>query len=298
MKKSLIVISALFLVSCTKKPTVELDNPIEFTGRISNIQATTNTGTVSTSWLTNDEIGIFMVNNVNNNVIEDNSNRKYIYSGAKFNPSADADIYYPMSDSKVGFIAYYPYKSGTSLGALVPINIADQSNQVSLDFLYAKSNNNGLGYNKTTGANVSLLFDHKMSKVVIKLSAGDGLANTSANWRNMKVTLNGFNTMCNFDLVTGIISSASTPLSIIPYTRTVATVYEAIVIPGTYQNPGAINFNFEIAGENYVWRSSANEEFESGKEYTYNITVNKTGIAMGNVTINDWITAYRSGTAL
>lgn len=294
-----IVISSMFLASCAKESSIETDNTIKFNGKISNLQATSNTGTSSTTWSSNDEIGIFMVNSGGAIVAEGNSNRRYIYTNSVFSPaSIDQNIYYPVSDSKVDFIAYYPYKSSANLSSLLAIDVADQRNQANIDLLHVISANNGLGFNKTAGTNVPLTFDHKLSKVIIKPIAGQGLNNSSSAWRDMIVTLTGFNTRGNFNLATGLMSNISTPLSITPFTRILGTSYEAIVVPSVYRNQGDISISFEISGENYVWRSVGAEMFEPGKEYAFELTINKTGLVLSSVTINDWVsTTPRVGVA-
>lgn len=296
---ALITASAIVMGSCAKQDDNLNDTrAISFNGKITNLSATTNLGSTSTSWVTGDNIGLFMVGNGTTDIVENTSNRQYAYSGTQFSPVTGNEIYYPVSDSKVDFIAYYPYKVSNSLGTSVTLNTTDQRDQSQLDFLYAHATNGGVGFNKTSGVSVPLLFDHKLSRVIIKPVSGTGLNSSDANWKNMAVSIEGLYTTCNFDMSTGTLSSESNTATVIPFIRTEGVSYEAIVIPSQYALAGDVRFNFKIGADTYTLRSQANETFETGKEYTYTVVVNKIGVELGTVTINDWASVPRAGTAM
>lgn len=136
---------------------------IHFNGKINELVATNNTGALSTVWSPNDQIGLFVVDNKTNTITEDNSNRQYTFSGNQFSPIAGNEIYYPVSDTKVDFIAYFPFEVGYTLTTPINLNVANQMDLSQIDFLYAKSDNAGEGFNKTLGRNVPLTFDHKLA---------------------------------------------------------------------------------------------------------------------------------------
>lgn len=301
MKRQLLAVMAattILMGSCAKQDdNLNEAKAINFKGKINELLATTNTGTVSTTWMAGDNIGLFMVNNGTDDITENTSNRQYAFSGNQFSPVAGNQIYYPVSNTKVDFISYYPYKSGYTLAAPVVLDVTDQTDLSKIDFLYAKSTNGGAGFSKTAGTNVPLTFDHKLSKIVIKPAAGPGLNSSDPLWNAMGVELVGLNSTCNFDLSTGLLTSPSTPLAITPFVRTAGVSYEAIVIPGVYPTAGSVSFNFQIGSDTYVLQSKANETFEAGKEYTYTIIVNKTGLILSSVTINDWVSVPRTGIA-
>ncbi|MCI0922087.1 fimbrillin family protein [Sphingobacterium rhinopitheci] len=291
-----ITICLMLLASCAKETVVDTNDSISFTGKITNLQAVA--GPLTTSpWNTNDNIGVFMVDNGSNNVTENTINRQYTFSGNQFIPSLGNEIYFPVSNTKVDFIAYYPYNPTYQLGLPVVLSFNDQSNISRLDVLYAKSTNAGAGYNKTGATNVPLTFEHVLSKIIIRPIAGEGLSSTEASWGNMLVEINGLHTRCNFDLITGLVSSPHLQIPFLPYTRTPGVAYEAIAIPNEYTQAGSFSFKFQVGGNTYVFNSPANERFEPGKEYTYTITVNKTGLVVGNVTVNNWTSVSRTGTA-
>lgn len=300
MKKQVlgaITICFALLGSCAKEGAIDSDSAISFNGEISNLQAVVPPTSTASVWNANDKIGIFMLDNGTSNITENNANRQYIFSGTQFAPAIENEIYFPVSNTKVDFVSYYPYKTEYALGTPIVLNLTNQSDISKLDLLYAKSNNGGAGYSKSGATNVPLTFDHKLSKIIIKPVAGLGLNPLDATWTNMNVLIQGLNSICMFDLRTGFLSLPSTPSPMIPFTRIAGVSYELIAIPHEYVQAYSFSFIFQIGSNNYVFNSPANERFEAGKEYTYNVTINKTGLVLDNVTINSWTNMYRTGSA-
>ncbi|MGF7025671.1 MULTISPECIES: fimbrillin family protein [Sphingobacterium] len=290
--------AVLLLGACAKNDTPDVEHEvINFSGQISQLKATSNPSGASTVWASGDQIGIFMVNHGTTTISENSSNRQYNFNGTVFAPATGQGIYYPVSDSKVDFVAYYPFVPTASLSTVQPIDVSSQNDLSKIDFLWSKATNGVNGFNKSSGTQVPLVFDHKLSKVVIKPTAGTGLDASNADWSAMGVKIKGMQTMSSIDLSTGTLGAASGPADISPFVKASGSTYEAIVLPATYATAGAVRFTFEIGNDTYAWASQANEQFEPGKEYTYTITVHKTGVVLGNVTIKDWDTVSRTGTA-
>lgn len=300
MKSQLIGIAAaavILLNACSKNESSKEDYAIKFDGKISQLLATTNPNGSTTNWINGDQIGVFMVNHNTVTIVEGANNRQYNFSG-QFAAITGQEIYYPVSDDKVNFISYYPYKPTANLSTNLPVDIADQSDLSKIDYLWAKSTNGTAGFSKTTGSKVPLNFEHVMSKIIIKPVAGNGLANATSDWINMSLKIKGMETKTSLDLSTGTLSSSSSILDITPFTKAAGSSYEAIIIPKTYAAAAAISMTFTIGTDTYVWNNQANETFENGKEYTYTITINKTGAELSQITINDWDTVTRTGTAI
>lgn len=294
-----LAISTLLMNSCAKD-SVEAESTntaIQFDGKINNLKATTSTGP-STSWVNGDQIGIFMVNTGTNTIAENSSNRVFIYGTTSFAALAGQDIFYPVNDTKVDFISYYPYSSTASLASTLPINVGDQSNLAKIDYLYAKSNNGNLGFNKTMLSSVPLNFEHKLAKIVIVPVAGQGFLPHDIIGSQMQVKIKGMNTVSSLNLSTGLLGASNTQSDITPFVSAPGIRYDAIVLPSTFATAGTLSFTFQVGNNTYVWTNPANETFEAGKEYTYSITLQKTGLILGTVSVKDWVNVYRSGTAL
>lgn len=288
-------IAAMLLGSCAKDNNLDQgESSITFNGRV---QKAANVNTTRT-WATNDEIGIFMVDHGTTTISGGHANRQYKTSdGSTFAAVAGNELYYPVSDSKVDFISYYPFSAGLSTLGNYPVDVSAQTNLAVLDLLWTKADHAGVGYNKTAGSNVPLVFDHKLAKLVIKPNASSGLDGTSTDWKNMGINIVGMNTKADFALSTGVLSNLNSIATITPFLKTAGAEYEAIILPATFAQAGDLKITFLIAGDTYTWNCQAGETFEAGKVYNFTIDVAKTGVTLGNVTINDWIEVLRTGTA-
>ncbi len=270
------------LVSSCKKDDyrkLEKTNPseVQFTSRILGTQATKANGN---TWDSNDEIGVFMKQGTGlSNILA--GNKKYSTNGnGNFSASGNNVINYPEA-GQVDFIAYYPYSAdlkGTSLG----FNISEQSNPAKIDVMYS---NNAKSLSKGSKT-ASLEFAHKLAKVELIVKAGKGVANLTG----LKTAYNNIPTLSNMDLATGTIANGSGTANV--QAKVTAQqenqLVEAILIPGEYSAKEVV---FSIGSDNYKWTLPANLNYESGKKYTYNITLQLGGLVAvtGNAIITDWI---------
>ena len=296
---SAMAVAALVFSSCSKDKIKEdiKDESIQFSGKITNLKATAGNLSAVSSWAANDAIGVFMLEQGTQVISENAMNRKYVSNGTTFLAEAGQEIYYPVSPIPVDFISYAPFKTGTSISSPLAIDLTNQSNQAAIDLLWAKSNNAGVGFLKTSGISVPLTFDHKLSKIIIKPTASAGLSSTDPSWASMVVGINNLNSKASFDLYTGLVSNPTNVVTINPKSTVAGQTYEAIVLPSNNPTAGAFTFTFLINGATYTYRSAINEHFEAGKEYTYNLSITKTGVHLGSVTVTDWVTVSRSGIA-
>src|SRR5690606_15369708 len=270
------------LVSSCKKDDyrkLEKTNPseVQFTSRILGTQATKANGN---TWDSNDEIGVFMKQGTGlSNILA--GNKKYSTNGnGNFSASGNNVINYPEA-GQVDFIAYYPYSAdlkGTSLG----FNISEQSNPAKIDVMYS---NNAKSLSKGSKT-ASLEFAHKLAKVELIVKAGKGVSNLTG----LKTAYNNIPTLSNMDLATGTIANGSGAANV--QAKVTAQqenqLVEAILIPGEYSAKEVV---FSIGSDNYKWTLPAKLNYESGKKYTYNITLQLGGLVAvtGNAIITDWI---------
>lgn len=105
------------------------------------------------------------------------------------------------------------------------------------------------------------------------------------------------NTSATFDVFTGILRDPADVATISPKTTSAGQTYEAIVLPSNNIAAGAFTFTFLINGDTYTYRSNGGEGLQAGKEYTYNLSITKTGVTLGSISVTDWISENRSGTA-
>lgn len=236
----------------------------------------------------NDAIGIFMVEGTATHY----ANSKYTTAGTgAFTAAAGHEMYYPMSGNAVDFIAYYPYEDGATLGTPIDVTIGTTqtaTNQPDFDLLWTKADNGGTGYDKVSHETtpVALTFEHKFAKIVMNCTAD---VSVGVPFDDMTVTIKGMNTVNTFDLSTGNLAAAGTPAPITPHTVTNGSAYDAIIMPGDY-NAGDVTVDFKVGDDTFTWTLTATDaSFEGGNEYTYAVTLTRTGVIVTG-TISPWTT--------
>ena len=250
---------------------------VQFTGGIN-----VSTRAAGVAWADGDKIGIFMKAAKEtlsaNSIKEGVDNVAYETNGGiSFSPiSGGKTIYYPI-DGDVDFYAYYPQTTVNDYK--VALNVADQSKQEAIDFMYAK----------TTGCNkaipqVELKFSHQLSWLVLNVQAGNGL--TEDDLENLKVTIEDQNTTATFNLVDGTISDEGNPNNITMKTVEAGKVYEAILLPTTSKTRKIVfdlNTGYDAP---FVWTMES--DLKGGNRYNYTtVKLTRTSVdIMG--TIESW----------
>lgn len=306
------LVCAVMMSSCSVNDDIEYNNDngaVRFTAGIAQVatpQGAPVTKAAGTTWANGDAIGIFMAaHGGTTNVLAEN--KKYTTTGSSsFTPASGEEIFYPQAGA-VDFIAYYPWKTGYTLGTAINVEInttQTTENQPTFDLLRAKADNSGNGYNK--GDAVALTFDHMLARIemtIVKPSTinpnNTGL--TDADLTGMTVTVTGMNTTNTFDLSAGtwgLIPDAEADIT--PRTITDAEAYDAIILPGSYA-AGDVTVEFTIKPntpdeETFVWTLPVTN-FAGGNEYPYDVTITRTGV-QATGTIRPWTNNNRQpGTA-
>ena len=271
---------ASVMVSCNNENSPMAQDEkvaVQFTGGIN-----VSTRAAGVAWADGDKIGIFMTAAKEtlsaNSIKEGVDNVAYETNGGiSFSPiSGGKTIYYPI-DGDVDFYAYYPQTTVNDYKAA--LNVADQSKQEAIDFMYAK----------TTGCNkaipqVELKFSHQLSWLVLNVQAGNGL--TEDDLENLKVTIEDQNTTATFNLVDGTISDEGNPNNITMKTVEAGKIYEAILLPTTSKTRKIVfdlNTGYDAP---FVWTMES--DLKGGNRYNYTtVKLTRTSVdIMG--TIESW----------
>jgi hypothetical protein len=220
---------------------------------------------------------------VNNEIYYPNISTPY------YNIGPDGPIPYYFN-GLVDFLAFYPYSDNAYP---ISINVIDQNTPANIDLMFAYSTNNSTGYSQANNTPVELNFEHLMAKLSLTVVGGAGVTNLSG----LQVTLKGFtNTADNYGFITFMEqkfdASGSrphddiTPLTITSPTSSTNGVYEAILIPSAYYHYNNTAIEFVVGGDTYTWKISDDiASLESGKKYSYTISLQKQGIeANGSIT--------------
>lgn len=271
---------ASVMVSCNNENSPMAQDEkvaVQFTGGIN-----VSTRAAGVAWADGDKIGIFMTAAKEtlsaNSIKEGVDNVAYETNGGlSFSPiSGGKTIYYPI-DGDVDFYAYYPQTTVNNYK--VALNVADQSKQEAIDFMYAK----------TTGCNkaipqVELKFSHQLSWLVLNVQAGNGL--TEDDLANLTVTIEDQNTTATFNLVDGTLSDEGNPNNITMKTVEAGKVYEAILLPTTSETRKIVfdlNTGYDAP---FVWTMES--DLKGGNRYNYTtVKLTRTSVdIMG--TIESW----------
>lgn len=290
--------SAVCLASCSNDDEMNVNNDgqARFTAAIGNeaVVATPGTRASGTAWGPNDNIGIFMVNHGMETIAEKCSNRQFrtTTGNGNFSPVMGQEIYYPMDNSAVDFISYYPHTDGAALDTPFPVTIGTaqtDATQPGFDLMWAKATNSGKGYNKLLNAIVAFTFGHCLSKLTMNCTLDASVG--ADNLDDAQVTIHSMNTVSTFDLRTGKQNGTpGTPADITP--RKLATptegfdaTYDAIILPAGYDD-GAVTVDFGIGSDTYTWNVDA-VTFEAGNEYIYEVEITRLGVKVTG-TIVGW----------
>ena len=269
------------MVSCSTEdtaPSTQNDKvAVQFTGGIS-----VNTRAAGQDWADGDKIGIFMIEagkTLSADAISEGvDNVCYQTSGSSaFSPiSGGKTIFFPI-DGDVDFYSYYPHTTVSDYK--VALNVADQTSQEAIDFMYAQTK----GCHKSI-PQVELKFNHMLSNLVLNVQPGNGLTEDDLN--KLKVTIKDQNTTATFNLADGVISGEGNPANIQMKTVKVGKKYEAILLP-TKSTTREIEFDLDNGHDApFVWTMAT--DLKGGNLYNYTtVKLTRTGVKLSG-TIKPW----------
>ena len=269
------------MVSCSTEdtaPSTQNDKvAVQFTGGIS-----VNTRAAGQAWADGDKIGIFMIEagkTLSADAISEGvDNVCYQSNGSKaFSPiSGGKTIFFPI-DGDVDFYSYYPHTTVSDYK--VALNVADQTSQEAIDFMYAQTK----GCHKSI-PQVELKFNHMLSNLVLNVQPGNGLTEDDLN--KLKVTIKDQNTTATFNLADGVISGEGNPANIQMKTVKVGKKYEAILLP-TKSTTREIEFDLDNGHDApFVWTMAT--DLKGGNLYNYTtVKLTRTGVKLSG-TIKPW----------
>ncbi len=198
-------------------------------------------------------------------------------NGGLSNPTP---MYYPTSGMGVNIYAYHPNDAAASFS--VQENQSVDEDYYKSDLLYSEAKD----YARQKEAH-SLTFVHKLCKVTYTLKSGTGspdLTGATVKWLNVAKTI-------DFDAATGVVATATATVTIIPH-----ATYGAVIVPQTVTS-GTKLLQVTLANGGVLYYTpNADQSFEGGKKYNYEITVNLSGLTVES-TITGWDPVGKTGDA-
>lgn len=249
--------------------------PMTFTAGVDRLTATraTTGADGKTTWQENDPVAISMDGGANHKEYKISNTT----DGAMI-PDGDGNILY-WSKRQETLAAWYPVSCtvGSNTGS-GEVNITDQNTSFGTleNILHAPAQD----YTYSSGGSVAFVFRHALAKVKVTLKKGDGIEESDLS--NATVTFTGYTAgSLGYNGMTGSGNNGS----ITPKTETSsgsAPTYTALVIPQQMQDKKFIKVTIGANGAArdyyYTPTGSTDADLEAGKQYTYTITVKKTGL--------------------
>ena len=268
--------------SCNNDEIENLAEPVaaQFSASISDVLETRASGT---SWDEGDAIGITASGNDDMTAY---TNMKYTTTDGDGNFTGTT-IYF-QNTGNVTFSAYYPF-TGTEKTAAGTINNNTKATnqtadaQKNIDYLYATAEDKS--YSSNT---VAFQFAHKMSEITLTFKAGKDIAISDIT----EYTISGLKMTGTFNTATGVAATATDAsaeyltMSVTSLTGTEATVAPVILYP---QAATGVKLSIALGGQKYGCDLTvADNALKAGNNYTFAITINKTGLTVNKAEISNW----------
>lgn len=269
--------------SCNNDEIENLAEPVaaQFSANISDVLETRASGT---SWDKGDAIGITASGNDD---MAAYTNMNYTTTNGDGNFTGTT-IYF-QNTGNVTFSAYYPF-TGTEKTAAGTISSDTKATnqtedaQKEIDYLYATAKDKS--YSSHT---VAFQFAHKMSEITLTFKAGNDIALKDI----ARYTISGLKMTGTFNTATGVAATA-TDASAEDLTMSVSNLItgtEAAVAPVILYPQAATNvkLSIELGRQKYGCDLTvADNELKAGNNYTFAITINKTGLTVNKAEISQW----------
>ena len=271
--------------------------PIFLSGDINQLAVTRAS---DNGFASGDQVGVWAVNYEGDTpgqlTLKDNqaTNVRFTFNGSTW--ASDYDIYYKDKDTKVDIFGIYPYNSAISSIEAQPFEVREDQSTVSAhgtmggyeasDFLWAKRE-----AVMPSPSTVQLLFQHKMSCVVVTLEEGIGFAAGEFASLSQSVLINNVKRNATINLATGEVTATGA----VPARSTVPAEYEggfrAIVVPQTVSSASSL-FSITLGGVSYTYSEGSAFTYVPGKQHSFNVTVDKKADGGYNVTVQTTISTW------
>ena len=272
----MLAVAALFggLTACNNELTEPQadqvpENAVRITASINNPFATTRSmplGTVEDQAKFKEGDEIFVARKENSDIKE---HTIYRFDGSVWTPK-DGKYLLWVKD-RISLEAYYPSEIGLkALKGETPVPQTDQSTEENI----AKADLMGVeleDVDKTNNA-LNLAMGRLTARLIVKIASFNSEFPADAKVENVKFTIQSY------------LSSSSAEY--LPYAKGDGKTGSTYTVLAAFPNPG-IEISLVVGGKTMT-AELPGSSFNEGKSYTYNLTVGKEKLEVGEVTVADW----------
>lgn len=266
---------------------------------IEALQTRVNTAGTGDAWEDGDLISVA---NTSTGAVTGKDKAVYKYNGDTWEPSG-AD-YMVWADDVNTFEAYYPVVEGKTDSYTQFELPADQSSSNPTETNYiGRADYMTAAASQSKSDALNLTFKHHLAKVTVEISGyGDQYATQKPVFQAPTFTLPTTTTTVDGKTLT-VANSGTTVTGLFSEDASAEAKHSftAVLLPGKYAtNDTFVQLNME-GGTSLTVKANVQQlttGLESGKAYTFNVTVGKNGATINSVTVGDWAGGWtESGTA-
>lgn len=275
------------MLGCSKDQSASKTQPqLRLTGEITRAKLPTRVN--AAGFETNDQVGVYISNN---GTITDAGNfvdnLAFTYNNGYIDAPEGNEIYWESSDASLDIYAYYPYDPDITSVTEYPFSVEwDQDTE---DGFY----NSDVIFASATGVTpqgnpVNLKFKHALTKIAIKLVAGNGISEEEFISKEKKVFLRDIITDGTINLLTGEATPGNGTHQVNALEEVGTLNYSAIVYPHTNEFDNALIINLVMDGKRYEYRT--NVSYDAGTEYTYTLEtdVENNKLNLASTDVEEW----------
>lgn len=279
--------AALAFTACSNEEVIN-DGPVaaQVSAGIEGVQ----TRAAGTSWDSNDEIGISC-----NGGKTQNTNVFYSISNASNGSFTSSTPIYFQDLKEVTFSAYYPYTAdGGTISKTISAGDQEADAQKKIDYMFAtgaRASKENPNVKFTNDGATDARFKHRMSQLNFTFKQGADTDLTDMT----DFTVGGLKMAGTFNTENGTATATETvqaeDLKITETPSASDTYTRSLILFPQPVNGGKFNISLTLGGEIYKTELSvpnSGTDLTAGNKYTYTITVNKTGIEVGQSSIEGW----------
>lgn len=279
--------AALAFTACSNEEVIN-EGPVAAQVRagIEGVQ----TRAAGTSWDNDDQIGISC-----NGGKTQYTNVLYTISNVSNGSFTSAPPIYFQDLEEVTFSAYYPYTAdGGTISKTIAAGDQEADAQKKIDYMFAtgaKASKENPNVKFTNDGATDTRFKHRMSQLNFTFKQGADTDLTDMT----DFTISGLKMEGTFNTEDGTATAVETTqvvdLKITETPPASDTYTRSLILFPQPVNGGKFNLSLTLGGETYKTELSvpkSGTDLTAGNKYTYTITVNKTGIEVGQSSIEGW----------